>query len=160
MALLRALDIPCRFHGFTIHKALQKGAITGIWYTLAPKEIVHSWVEVLYEGTWRNFEGFILDLKYLREVQTMFPERKGSFCGYGIATDCFEAPAVEWTGGNTYIQKEGIERDYGVFPDPDTFFREHSQSLSIVKRVVYKNITRHSMNKNVERIRNGFTISR
>src|SRR5690606_38502372 len=32
MALLRAVDVPCRFHGFTIDKALQKGAITGLWY--------------------------------------------------------------------------------------------------------------------------------
>jgi len=39
MALLRAVDVPCRFHGFTIDKALQKGAIHGIWYWLAPKNI-------------------------------------------------------------------------------------------------------------------------
>ncbi len=32
MALLRAVNIPNRLHGFTIDKALQKGAITGIWY--------------------------------------------------------------------------------------------------------------------------------
>ena len=36
MALLRAMDVPCRFHGFTIDKALQKGAITGLAYLLAP----------------------------------------------------------------------------------------------------------------------------
>jgi len=36
MALLRAVGIPCRFHGFTIDKALQKGAITGFAYWLAP----------------------------------------------------------------------------------------------------------------------------
>ncbi len=50
MSLLRALRIPCRFHGFTIDKNLQKGAITGIWYFLAPKEIVHSWIEIYYRG--------------------------------------------------------------------------------------------------------------
>ena len=27
MALLRALDIPCRFHGFTIDKSLQRGVV-------------------------------------------------------------------------------------------------------------------------------------
>ena len=32
MALLRACDIPCRVHGFTIDKKLQKGAMTGIVY--------------------------------------------------------------------------------------------------------------------------------
>src|SRR4030042_693437 len=35
MALLRAVGIPCRFHGFTIDKALQKGIVSGIWYKLA-----------------------------------------------------------------------------------------------------------------------------
>ncbi|MBT9492165.1 MAG: transglutaminase domain-containing protein [Paucibacter sp.] len=46
MALLRALGIPCRFHGFTIDKQLKRGAITGLAYRLAPRNITHSWVEV------------------------------------------------------------------------------------------------------------------
>jgi transglutaminase-like putative cysteine protease len=50
MALLRAVGIPCRFHGFTIDKPLQKGAITGLAYWLAPQRIIHSWVEVSLEG--------------------------------------------------------------------------------------------------------------
>ena len=36
MALLRACNIPCRVHGFTIDKKLQKGAMTGIVYKNAP----------------------------------------------------------------------------------------------------------------------------
>ncbi len=35
MALMRAVGIRCRYHGFTIDKPLQKGAITGIAYALA-----------------------------------------------------------------------------------------------------------------------------
>lgn len=42
MALLRAAGIPCRLHGFTIDKKLQKGAIKGLFYILSPKEIIHS----------------------------------------------------------------------------------------------------------------------
>lgn len=154
MALLRAVGVPCRFHAFTIHKALQRGAISGIWYRIAPKEIIHSWVEVYHDGAWMNLEGLILDRPYLRSVQAMFSDRKGGFCGYGIATDCFEAPAVEWSGGDTYIQKEGIEQDFGLFPDPDAFFRTHKQSLGFIKKVVFRHITRYSMNRRVERIRN------
>ena len=30
MAILRACNIPCRVHGFTIDKKLQKGAMTGV----------------------------------------------------------------------------------------------------------------------------------
>ena len=52
MALLRACGIPCRIHGFTIDKKLQKGAMTGFVYRSAPQEVFHSWVEVLLEGTW------------------------------------------------------------------------------------------------------------
>ncbi|PKL23095.1 MAG: transglutaminase [Spirochaetae bacterium HGW-Spirochaetae-3] len=134
---------------------LQKGALSGIWYLLAPREIVHSWVEVSISGRWINIEGFILDMPYLRSVQRKFPEARGSFCGFGIATDCFESPMVEWTGGDTYIQKEGIVRDFGVFDTPDAFFKEHAQNLSFLKKLVYKSITRHAMNARVFRIRSG-----
>lgn len=50
MALLRAVGIPCRFHGFTIDKPLPKGAITGLAYWVALQRIIHSWVEVNLEG--------------------------------------------------------------------------------------------------------------
>ena len=87
MALLRALNIKCRIHGFTIYKPLQKGAIKGIYYALSPKEIVHSWVEGFYNNRWYNLEGFILDVKYLSQLQKKFADCEGSFCGYGVGTD-------------------------------------------------------------------------
>lgn len=80
MALLRAVGIPCRFHGFTIDKPLQKGAITGVAYRLAPQRIIHSWVEVLLDGRWLVLEGFILDAPYLASLQRRFPEAR-RFCG-------------------------------------------------------------------------------
>ena len=85
MALMRAVGIRCRFHGFTIDKPLQKGAITGIAYALAPQRIIHSWVEVDFDGRWVNLEGFILDAPYLASLQRRFPDRR-RFCGYGAAT--------------------------------------------------------------------------
>lgn len=85
MALLRAVGVPCRFHGFTIDKALQKGAITGVAYLLAPASIIHSWVEVYFNGRWVNLEGFILDNAYLSRLQQRFAGAT-SFCGYGVAT--------------------------------------------------------------------------
>jgi transglutaminase-like putative cysteine protease len=84
IALMRAVGIACRFHGFTIDKPLQKGAITGLAYVLAPRRIIHSWVEVAFEGRWVNLEGFILDAPYLASLQRRFPGRQ-RFCGYGAA---------------------------------------------------------------------------
>lgn len=153
MAILRAVGVPCRIHGFTINKELQFGAMTGIIYRLAPKSIVHSWVEILYEGKWYNMEGFILDVKYLSRLQQKFNNCQGSFCGYGAAVKDFKNPQIDWNVNDTYIQKEGINNDFGVFDNPDRFFLEHSQQLSPIKRLIFRHIGRHLMNHNVGKIR-------
>lgn len=139
MALLRACGIPCRLHGFTIDKALQKGAITGIAYHLAPRSIVHCWVAVWFEGRWLELEGFILDSAYLRALQQRFTMHQGAFCGYGAAKPDLHHPPVDWQGGTTYIQKDGINHDFGVFEDPDAFYApriklDRSQALAVPGR--------------------------
>lgn len=152
MTLLRAVGIPCRFHGFTIDKTLQKGAITGLAYWLAPQRIIHSWVEVSLEGRWIALEGFILDQPYLASLQRRFPQAH-RLCGYGAATPDLSAPSVEWRGQDTYIQKEGIADDFGVFDSPDAFYARHGSNLSGLKRWLYRRVIRHAMNRNVARIR-------
>lgn len=152
MALLRAVGIPCRFHGFTIDKPLQKGAITGLAYWLAPNRIIHSWVEVSHEDRWIVLEGFILDAPYLDSLQRRFPQAR-RFCGYGAATPDLSAPGVEWQGKDTYIQKEGIADDFGVFDSPDAFYARHGSNLSGLKRWLYERVIRHGINHNVARIR-------
>lgn len=154
MALLRAVGVPCRFHGFTIHKALQKGAITGLAYLLAPPSIVHSWVEVWFQGRWVHLEGFILDAPYLGSLQRRFAGAR-AFCGYGAATPDLQAPGVDWCGTDTYIQKEGINHDFGVFDDPDAFYARQGSNLSGFKRWLYRHVVRHGMNRNVRRLRAG-----
>ena len=153
MALLRAVGIACRFHGFTIDKSLQKGAITGIAYWLAPGSIVHSWVEIWFDGRWVNLEGFILDKAYLGKLQKRFAGHRGPFVGYGAATPNLHDPPVDWKGGDTYIQKEGINHDFGVYDTPDAFYAEHGVNLSGVKRWLFRSLVRHWMNRNVRRIR-------
>lgn len=153
MALLRAVGIPNRIHGFTIDKALQKGAITGIWYKLSPKNILHSWVEVYLDGEWFNLEGLILDRAYLTALQNKFSDCKTTFCGYGAYTDNFQKPQIEWEKNHTYIQEKGINQDFGLFDTPDEFYKSHQQKLSPMKGWIYRNYVRHLMNKNVEDIR-------
>ena len=155
MALLRGCGIPCRFHAFTIDKELQKGAISGLAYSLAPRSIVHSWVDVWFEEKWVNLEGFILDRPYLRSVQNRFPTVEGAFCGFAIATSNFRNPPIEWKGTDTYIQKDGINHDYGIFDDPDVFYERHGANLSGIKRFLFRHVVRKWMNNNVSRIRQG-----
>ncbi|MDU9006469.1 transglutaminase-like domain-containing protein [Sedimentitalea todarodis] len=154
MALLRAVSVQCRLHGFTIHKELQRGVVPELVYPLAPNEIVHSWVEVETETGWANLEGFILDAEFLSALQSKFADSH-SLCGYGAGTDCLQAPPVEWTGGDTYIQETGIAQDFGTFDAPDNFYAAHQQSFSFVKGILYRHIIRHWMNARVRRIRSG-----
>ncbi|MCK0141973.1 transglutaminase family protein [Aliiroseovarius sp. F20344] len=153
MALLRALSIPCRFRGFTINKALQRGVVPELVYPLAPRNIIHSWVEVQYRGEWLELEGFILDQGVLSALQAAFPERS-SLCAYGAGTDCLQAPNVAWAGQSTYIQKTGINRDFGVFDSPDAFYANHRQ-LTGFRGLVHRLFIRHWMNRRVAQIRSG-----
>lgn len=153
MALLRKCDIPCRFHAFTINKKLQKGAIPGLAYNLAPRNIIHSWVEVWFENKWVNLEGFILDRTFLNNVQNRFSSEDGPFCGYAVATQNLKDPPTDWCGTDTYIQKDGINHDFGIFDAPDDFYQKHGANLNRIKRLLFKHVLRKRMNANVSRIR-------
>lgn len=152
MALLRAVGIPCRIHGFTIHKALQKGAISGIWYRLAPQNILHTWAEVQVKGQWFYLEGVILDRPYLNALQTQNPDCEGEFCGFGAATDSLHAPQIDWKLNHTFIQKNGINQDFGLFDSPDEFYATQTQ-LSKIKQFIFKHFARKAINRNVKRFR-------
>ena len=153
MALLRACNIPCRVHGFTIDKRLQKGAMTGFVYKNAPQNVFHSWVEVYFEDKWYELEAFILDRAYLNKLQEIKKDCTGAFCGYGVAVKDFKKPTIDFDRNNTYIQSEGINQDFGVYDSPDDLLKEHHQEMSVIKAFLYKNLGRHLMNRNVKKIR-------
>lgn len=154
MALLRACNIPCRVHGFTIDKKLQKGAMTGLVYRSAPKNVLHSWVEIFFEDIWYELEAFILDNSYFSKLQQAHSDCVGAFCGYGVAVKDFQHPVIDFDRNNTYIQSEGINQDFGIYDCPDDFLKEHRQEMSVIKAFAYRNLGRHLMNRNVKKIRN------
>ncbi len=160
MALLRACNIPCRVHGFTIDKELQKGAMTGIVYKKAPQNVFHSWVEVYLDDTWYELEAFILDRKYLNQLQKIYRKCSGAFCGYGVAVKDFQNPVIDFNKNNTYIQSEGINQDFGIYNSPDELLVEHHQEMSAVKAFAYRHLGRHLMNKNVKKIRDAIALEK
>ena len=153
MALLRAVGIPCRIHGFTIRKELQKGAMTGFVYRHAPENIFHSWVEVLCEGHWYELEAFIIDSKYLKNLQRKYRECTGDFCGFGVCVTDLQHPIIDFNRNNTYIQSEGINRDFGIYESPDQLLAEHHQDLGVIQKTAFRCLGRHLMNLNVSKLR-------
>ncbi len=153
MALLRAVGVPCRVHGATVEKQLQQGVVDGLFYRLAPTSIVHSWAEVCFEGRWSGLEGVVVDSEYLAGLRSEFSLGGGAFQGYAVGTENIAAPDIEWDGTDTAIQATGIDRDYGVFDDPDSFYSEVGANLSGPKRLLYRYVVRHVMNRRVAQIR-------
>ncbi|QIQ21393.1 transglutaminase-like domain-containing protein [Zophobihabitans entericus] len=154
MAILRALGIPCRLHGFTIDKKLQSGIMNGDVYNAMPDEIVHTWAEVYFNDRWYKMEGLILDVPYLTGLQHKFASNSGAFCGFAVATPNLQDPPVYWNGDNdTYIQKEGIVQDFGLFDDPDSFFALHSQKMSPEQMKLFGDKLRYDINDNIAEIR-------
>ncbi len=153
MALLRAVGIPTRFHGFTIFNDLQRGAIPNYLFMMAPERIIHSWVEVYQDGRWVNLEGYIIDKDYLTQIQRRFADQTDSFSGFGIATKCLAKPDIDWRGEDTYIQSDGIADDFGTFTQPEAFYSQYGTNLSGLKKVLFRYVLRHLMNLNVNRIR-------
>jgi ubiquinone/menaquinone biosynthesis C-methylase UbiE len=153
MALLRAVGIPCRVHGFTIRKELQEGAMTGFVYKQAPKNIFHSWVEVYLEGKWYELEAFIIDKDYLGKLQQKNSSCTGAFCKFGVGVEDFKNPVIDFNRNNTYIQSTGINQDFGIYDSPDALLKDHHQEMGPIKKLAFRYYGRHMMNRNVRKIR-------
>lgn len=153
MALLRAAGVRCRFHGATIHKRLQKGVVNGIFYALAPRDIIHSWAEVWFDGQWRALEGVVLDRPYLDGLRASLPEGTTALVGFGVGIDDIGNPPIEWTGADTFIQIKGVNRDLGLFDDPDAFYERHGPNLAGLRRLLFELVIRHVMNRKVAQFR-------
>ena len=95
-----------------------------------------------------------MDEQYLSSLQQKFSQAKDEFCGYGVATKCLSSPGTDWRGEDTYIQKEGIHDDFGLYDSPDEFYREKGTNLSGIKRWMYQRVIRHLINFNVVNVRN------
>ncbi|MEW9095908.1 MAG: transglutaminase family protein [Clostridiaceae bacterium] len=152
MALLRALGIQCRIHGFYIDKKMQKGALTGITYLFAPKKIVHAWTEVYFNNQWVALEGVIIDDKYLDQVKDKLCNFNKGYIGYGISVGDKEQINLCWQGQSTYIQSFSITDDLGIFNSPDDFFMKYNNTSNKIKRFLF-NILRKRINKKLDWIR-------
>lgn len=158
MALLRALDIPCRLHGSEVSKDFQEGATSGLIAKLAPETVAHTWVEVLYKDQWIALEGVITDEAYVQGVKSKCPDENWDFKGYAISVPSLNDLNLDWNGADLFVQNTSVVEDYGVYESPDAFFKEHRQTWNKLKDFAYIHYGRKVMNKNVARIRESLFV--
>lgn len=154
MALFRSVNIPCRLHAFYVSKSFQRGTTNFIIDFLAPSNILHTWVEVWYDEHWVALEGVITDLAYVRSIQAKYSNHTAPFQGYAIATKNLKDIEITWKGHPTYIQKEAIVQDIGIFTSPDELYAHYAQPMSFVSAFLYAHIGCHIMTRRVTRLRN------
>ncbi len=153
MALLRGVGIPCRLHGSEVSKYFQRGATSRRISLVAPKRIVHTWVEVLYEGKWIALEGVITDELYVKAIKEKFKKVTSRFELYAIAVPNLAELDLKWCGKDTYVQNEAVVKDYGVYDNLDAFFETHPQKWSKIKNFAYVHYGRKVMTRNVSKMR-------
>jgi hypothetical protein len=154
MTLLRGVGIPTRIHGFLIDKTMQKGALVGLTYLMAPKKISHAWVEVYYKGNWIALEGVIPDKSYYNAVRDNLQKRDGGYYGYAIAVKDKCADNFCFVGKDTYSQSLAITDDVGIYDSPEPFFKKFNNTNSPLKGFLFGKILSKRLNKRLQKIRN------
>lgn len=154
MTLLRGVGIPTRIHGFLIDKTMQKGALVGLTYLIAPAKVSHTWVEVYYNGNWIALEGVIPDESYYNAVKDKLQKRDGGYYGYAIAVKDIRADNFCFVGKDTYSQSLAITDDVGIFDSPELFFEKYNNTPSPLKNFLFGKILSKRLNKRLQKIRN------
>jgi len=154
MALLRGVGIPTRIHGFLIDKTMQKGALVGLTYLLAPAKVSHTWVEVYYNGNWVALEGVIPDEKFYNAVKDKLQKRDNGYYGYAIAVKDKCEDNFCFVGNDTYSQSLAITDDVGIYDSPEFFFKKYNNTPTPLKKFIYGKILSKMMNKRLKKIRN------
>ena len=89
-------------------------------------------------------------------MQNKFHIVDGYFLGYGVGTTNLKKPQIEFNHNDTFIQKEGIIEDLGVFNSMDELLDKYHQNMSKLKKWMYQNIGRKVMNRNVNHLRDRY----
>ncbi len=154
MALLRGVGIPTRLHGFLIDKTMQKGALVGLTYLLAPAKVSHTWVEVYYNANWIVLEGVIPDESFYNAVKDQLQKRDDGYYGYAIAVKDKCADNFCFAGKDTYSQSLAITDDLGIYDSPELFFEKYNNTPTLLKQFLFEKILSKRLNKRLQKIRN------
>jgi len=137
VAMLRAANIPARYHFASLKKESVKGLMGKIGYWFMPNTITgHTWVAVYLNGKWRG-AATTLD-KELH--QAMKKKRINIYEKEDIE------PMIDWDGEHDLLPlPEFLVEDLGVYESPE----------GVVKRTTSWPLWQSLQNRNLKKIRQG-----
>lgn len=152
IALLRAINIPARYHCGSISKNLFENIIPKWAYPLTPELIPgHCWTEFFFNNKWTAIEN-VVDLKMYEGIQNkMIDEVQKESIGCGLSADKFQK---EWDGQTDILMQDGaLVEDLGTFSNADEYLAKAERFLNPIKYWIKKNVVRNAMNKKLEELR-------
>ncbi|AXG71142.1 transglutaminase-like superfamily protein [Kordia sp. SMS9] len=152
IALLRAVNIPARYHCGSVSKKLFINTIPKWAYLFTPKLIPgHCWAEVFINDTWTAIEN-VVDLKLYEGIQCkMLDENQDESIGCGLSKDKFQK---EWDGETDILMQDGaLEVDAGIFSNADEYLAKAENFLNPIKRWVKNTFVKNAMNRKFNELR-------
>ena len=153
IALLRAINIPARYHCGSVSKLLFINTIPKWAYPLTPKLIPgHCWAEVFINDKWTAIEN-VVDLKLYEGIQCkMLNENQKESIGCGLSKDKFQK---EWDGKTDILMQDGaLEVDAGTFSNADEYLVKSEKFLNPIKHWIKDILVKKLMNKKFNDLRN------
>lgn len=152
IALLRAINIPARYHCGSVSKDLFQNTIPKWAYPFTPSIIPgHCWTEVYMNDKWTAIEN-VVDLKLYEGIQSkMLLDKQDISIGCGLSEDKFER---EWDGKTDILMQDGaLAEDTGTFSNADAYLTKAEHFLNPIKYWIKKNVVRKAMNKKFDELR-------
>lgn len=153
IALLRAVNIPARYHCGSVSKKLFINTIPKWAYPFTPKLIPgHCWAEVFINDKWTAIEN-VVDLRLYEGIQCkMLDENQDESIGCGLSKDEFQK---EWDGETDILMQDGVlEEDAGIFSNADGYLAKAESFLNPIKYWLKDKFVKKAMNKKFNELRN------
>jgi hypothetical protein len=153
LALCKAVGIEARVHFSLIHKEIQRGLITGLFYWIIPETISHSWLEVKVNNRWFRIDSYINDNEFYHAGKRKLQER-GWHTGYSIASSKKKSSAELDFNNERFVQMDAVTGDHGVYDDPMDYYRssQYKNRPNILTLFIYKLFIR-GVNEKVKKMR-------
>ncbi len=154
ITLCKAINIPARIHFSLIKREIQKGLFTGLIYQLMPKEISHSWIEVLIEKKWIKIDSFINDFQFFKQALKELEKRKWD-TGYSVSCSSGSGSADFSLEENSFVQMGAVTDDHGFFDEPMDYYltANYKNRPNRIRLFIYR-LSIGSINRKVKKLRN------
>ena len=152
IALLRAVNIPARYHCGSVSKELFKNIIPKWAYPLTPRLIPgHCWAEVFINDSCTAIEN-VVDIKLYEGIQTeMLQNNEEQSIGCGLSKDQFQK---EWDGKTDVLMQDGaLVEEAGTFENADAYLAQAEKFLNPAKYWLKDVLVKKIMNRKFEELR-------